>query len=336
MSERPTLALAMVPMFTTSLFDEESKARLRAVCDVPDPEPLVTFEEARAQELLKTTDILLTSWGCPPIDRHVLERAPRLRAIVHAAGTVKSHVTDDCWDRAIAVSSAAAANAVPVAEYTLAAVLFANKKIFGLRHRYAQARSFRWWPSEFPGLGNYRKTVGIVGASFVGRRVIELLRPFDMTVLVYDPYLAPAKAEALGAKPVELDDLLRASDVVSLHAPATPETHQMIDRRRLALLRDGTTLINTARGWLVDGDALADELVAGRIDAVLDTTEPEVLPESSPLYELPNVFLTPHVAGAMGTETQRMGALAVDEIERFARGEPFLHGIRREDLSHIA
>jgi phosphoglycerate dehydrogenase-like enzyme len=336
MSNRPTVVLAMVPMFTAQLFDDVLLARLRSVCNVPDPEPLVTFEEPRAEALLPMTDILLTSWGCQPIDERVLQRAPRLRAIVHAAGTVKSQVTDACWERGIVVTSAAAANAVPVAEYTLAAILFANKKIFGLRHRYAQVRGFRWWPAEFPGLGNYKKTVGIVGASRVGRRVIELLRPFDVSVLVSDPYLTPAEASALGVQLVELEDLLRAADVVSLHAPALPETHQMLDRRRLALLRDGATLINTARGWLVDGDALVAELVAGRIDAVLDTTEPEVLPETSPLYALPNVFLTPHIAGATGSETQRMAALAIEEIERFARGEPFQHGIRRDDLARLA
>jgi len=336
MADRPTVVLVMVPMLTAQLFDAELQARLCAVCRVPDSEPLITFQESRAAALLEIADVLLTGWGCPPIDQYVLARAPRLRAVVHAAGTVKAHVTDACWERGIAVTSAAAANAVPVAEYTLAAILFANKKIFGVRNRYATARAFRWWPAEFPGLGNYRKTVGIVGASRVGRRVIELLRPFDMTVLVSDPYLTSTDAEALGVRSVALDDLLRAADVVSLHAPAIPETRALLDRRRLALLRDGATLINTARGWLVDGEALTAELVSGRIDAVLDTTEPEVLPEGSPLYALPNVFLTPHVAGAMGAETQRMAALAIDEIERFARGEPFRHGIRREELARLA
>jgi phosphoglycerate dehydrogenase-like enzyme len=333
---KPVVALAMVPLFTAELFDDATLARLRALCEVPDPEPLAEFEDARAKALLPRTDLLLTSWGCPPIDAQVLECAPRLRAIVHAAGTVKGHVTAACWDRGLAISSAAAANAVPVAEYTLAAIVFANKRVFALQRRYAEVRSFRWWPDEFPGLGNYRKTIGIVGASHVGRRVIELLRPFDFDVQVYDPFLDDARARALGVRRADLDELLRTSDVVSLHAPAVAETQHLLDRRRLALLRDGATLINTARGWLVDAAALTDELVSGRIDAVIDTTEPEVLPADSPLYDLPNVFLTPHVAGAMGTETRRMAALALDEIERFVRNEAFQYGIRREDLSRIA
>jgi len=336
MTDRPTVVLAMVPLFTADLFTATHWQRLDALCVVPDREPLLTFTDERARSLLAGADILLTSWGCPPVDAPVLAAAPRLRAIVHAAGTVKQHVTDACWDRGLLVTSAAAANAIPVAELTLAAILFAGKKVLPLHRRYREVRAFRWWPAEFPGLGNYRKVVGIVGASHIGRRVIDLLRPFELAVQVHDPFLTPEEAARLGVTAVGLDDLLRAADIVSLHAPALPETRHLLDRRRLALLRDGAVLINTARGWLVDHDALQDELVRGRIDAILDTTEPEVLAEDSPLYDLPNVFVTPHIAGAMGAETQRMATLALDEIERLIRGEPFRYGIRREDLERMA
>lgn len=332
----PVVVLAMVPQFTAELFAPAHWERLAATATVPDREPLTVFADARAAARLAHAEILLTSWGCPPIDAAALALAPRLRAVVHAAGTVKLHVTDACWARGLLISSAAAANAVPVAEYTLAAILFANKRVFRLQRRYRELREFRLWPREAPGLGNYRKTIGLVGASQVGRRVCELLRPFDVTVLLHDPWLSPDAAAALGARWLPLDDLLAASDVVSLHAPALPETHHQLDRRRLALLRDGAVLINTARGWLVDGDALTAELVSGRIDAVLDTTEPEILPPDSPLYDLPNVFLTPHIAGALGSETQRLADLALDEIERYARGEPFAHPVRREDLPRLA
>jgi phosphoglycerate dehydrogenase-like enzyme len=166
--------------------------------------------------------------------------------------------------------------------------------------------------------------------------VLELLSPFDFEVRVSDPFLESDEALRLGAKPCELEALLRDSDVVSLHAPALPETRHMLDRRRLSLMKDGATLINTARGALVDHAALEAELLSGRISAVLDTTDPEVLPPDSPLYELPNVFLTPHIAGAMGSETERLADLAIDEVERFAKGEPLVHAIRRAHLEHIA
>ncbi len=326
----------MVPLLTAEVFSAETTARLQKVADVPDLEPLTTFEEPRAHVLLPKTEILLTGWGCSPVDSKVLDLAANLRAIVHAAGTVKQHITEACWDKGILVTSAAAANALPVAEYTLAAILFANKRAFPIQRRYAEVREFRWWPMEFPGLGNYAKVIGIVGASFVGRRVIELLQPFDFDIVVYDPFLDENDARKLGVRKVELPELMRISDVVSLHAPALPETHEMISREMLSLMKSGATIINTARGWIVDGSALTEEVVSGRIYAVIDTTEPEILPGDSPLYDLPNVFLTPHIAGAMGSETQRLGEMAVDEIERYARGEAFRYAIRREDLGRLA
>lgn len=333
---RPAVALAMVPFLTADLWGPAQRERLRALADVLDDEPLVRLDDARAEAVLPRAEVLLSGWGCPPVDEAVLARAPRLRAIVHAAGTVKNHVTEACFARGLRVTSAAAANALPVAEYTLAAILLAGKRLLRLRDRYRDARGFRLWAREEDGLGNFGKTVGIVGASMIGRRVLELLRPFDFERLLFDPFASADDARDLGAEKVELEALLRRSEIVSLHAPALPETRGMIGARELAWLRDGATLINTARGSLVDGAALEAELVSGRIDAILDVTEPEVLPASSPLYELPNVFLTPHVAGALGRETRRLADVALDELERFARGEAFRYEIRAADLARIA
>lgn len=333
---RPTIVLAMAPALTAELLDDALLDRLRHAGELLDPTPLARFDDPRAEILLAGAEVLLTSWGCPMLDDAALSRAPNLRLVAHAAGTVKHHVTPACYARQILVTSAAAANAIPVAEYTLAAILFANKKLFRLRERYRELRGLRYWPVEAPGLGNYHKVVGIVGASHVGRRVLELLRPYDLERLLYDPFVDAETAAALGAQKVELDDLLARSDVVSLHAPSLSETRHMLDARGLARMRDGTTLINTARGALVDADALERELVSGRLDAVIDTTDPEILPADSPLYQLPNVFLTPHVAGSLGAETRRMAELAVSEIERFVRGEPLRHAVGVDDLARVA
>lgn len=335
-STRPTVVLAMAPVLTPELFSPALRARLAELGTVLDPEPLPRFDDKRAARLLPQAEVLLTGWGCPRIDAAVLDRAPRLRAILHAAGTVKGHVDEAAWSRGIRVCSAAAANAVPVAEYTVAAILLAGKRAFRLQRRYRELRGFRLWGNEVPPIGNLARTVGIVGASRIGRLVLERLQPFDFRLLVTDPTLDAAGARALGADWAPLDELLQRADIVSLHAPLLPTTRGMIDRRRLGLMREGAVLINTARGGLVDGAALAETLVAGRIDAVLDTTEPEILPADSPLYELPNVFLTPHIAGAMGVETQRLAALALDELERFAHGAPLHHEVHREDLARIA
>ncbi|MGW6703525.1 hydroxyacid dehydrogenase [Streptomyces sp. NPDC054956] len=310
------------------------------VADV-DPEVLVTdFAFAYVEEALRhrlaTAEVLVTGWGCPPLDAEALALMPALRAVVHAAGTVKHHVTEACWERGLMVSSAAAANALPVAEFTLAAVLFSNKRVLESAHAYRAARAPLDLLRRYPSVGNYRRTVGLVGASLIGRRVLELLRPFDFRVLVHDPYADPAELTALGAEPVPLDELLRHSDVVSLHAPELPQTRHLLNASRLALMPDGATLINTARGSLVDTRALTEELLSGRLHAVLDHTEPEVLPAVSPLYNLPNVLLTPHVAGSLGGELDRLAGTAVEELERYALGLGFRYPVDRDRLAHSA
>jgi phosphoglycerate dehydrogenase-like enzyme len=299
------------------LFTESSLARLRGVADVVDAEI----------GALGDVELLLTGWGCPPIDEAVLAAAPRLRAIVHAAGSAKGHVTPACWARGIVVSTAAEANARPVAEYTLAMILLANKAAHSAERLYRERRGRVDALAELPAIGNAGKTVGLVGASRIGRRVVDLLRPFDLEILVHDPYLTGS---------IPLDDVLAAADVVTLHAPALPSTRHMLDARRLGLMRDGATLINTARGALVDHDALIAELRTGRISAVLDVTEPEPLPAGSPLFELPNVVLTPHIAGALGTEVRRLGDAAIDEVARYAAGERFAQPLTAADLDRVA
>jgi phosphoglycerate dehydrogenase-like enzyme len=170
----------------------------------------------------------------------------------------------------------------------------------------------------------------------VGRLVAELLRPCHCTVVVADPYLTDEGAAALGVARVELDELLATSDVVSLHAPSLPETDGMIGAAELARMMDGATLVNTARGSLVDHDALVAELRAGRLTAVLDVTEPEPLPADHPLLHLPTCVVTPHLAGSQGTELARQAELVIEEIRRFAAGEPPLHPVVAADLGRVA
>ncbi|MCX5208420.1 hydroxyacid dehydrogenase [Kitasatospora sp. NBC_00240] len=326
----------MHPQLAPQLIDAQTLARLTGLADL-DPSLIVDdFTTPEAAAALADAEVLVTSWGCPPIDEAVLAAAPRLRAVIHAAGSVKHHITDACWERGLQVTSAAWANALPVAEYTVAAILFANKQVLRLAAEYRELRARHDWQAAHPRIGNYRRTVGIVGASQIGRRVLELLRPYDLHLLLHDPYVEAAEASALGARPVELDELCELSDVVSIHAPQLPSTRHMIDRRRLALMPDGATVVNTSRGSLIDQDALVPELVSGRLSAVLDVTSPEVLAEDSPLYDLPNVLLTPHMAGSMGTELHRMAAAAVDELARYTAGLPFSHPVLAQEIHRTA
>ncbi|MER7757340.1 hydroxyacid dehydrogenase [Kitasatospora sp. NPDC097643] len=319
-----------------SLLDTRTLIRLTSLAELDPALVIDDFGTPEARAALADAEIIVSSWGCPPIDEAVLTAAPRLRAVLHAAGSVKHHITDAVWQRGIQVTSAAWANALPVAEYTVAAVLFANKQVLRISSEYRQRRTRRDWQHAHPDLGNYRKTVGIVGASQIGRRVIELLRPYDLDLLVHDPYLERDEALALGARAVQLNELCALSDVVSVHAPELPATRHLISRRMLALMPDGATLVNTSRGSLVEQDALVEELVSGRLSAVLDVTTPEVLPADSPLYDLPNVLLTPHVAGSLGNELHRLAAAAVDELACYTAGLPFAHPVLPEAVHRTA
>lgn len=325
------VVLAMAPDLPAKLFPPPIAARLGETGP-----PLTEFTSDAARARLADARVLLTGWGCPLIDDDVLAAAPRLEAVVHAAGTVKAHVGPAVFARGIAVSSAAAANAVPVAEYTLAMILLANKAVPILAAAYRARRGPLDLRAGFPDIGNFGKTVGILGASKIGRRLIELLRPFDLDVLLSDPYVDKPMAAELGVRLVGIDELFSAGDVVSIHAPAVPETEGLVDARLLASMRTGATLINTARGSLVDQDALVAELRRGRISAVLDVTEPEVAAPRSPLWELPNVQLTPHIAGAMGNELARLGASAAEEVARVLAGVRLRHAVDPATLSVTA
>ncbi len=334
---RRAIAFAMQPEKTEYVLTPELLARIDGLARILDPRPMTVFGDSRANRLLAEAEILVTGWGAPRFDAAALAAAPRLRFIVHAAGTVKGLIDTATFDAGITVSHAAEANAVPVAEFTLAAIIFAGKQVFRFRDLYAADRGRqRTQLLQGQAIGNYRRTIGIVGASRIGRRVIDLLRPFDYRVLLYDPMVGQEGASGLGVQKVDLDTLMANSDIVSLHAPALPETRRMIDARQLSLMKDGATLINTARGALIDEAALIDKLRTGAINAVIDVTHPEVPEETSPLYDLPNIFLTPHIAGAVGLERARLGEMAVDEITRFVEGRPLLFEVRKGDLERMA
>ncbi|MER7170196.1 hydroxyacid dehydrogenase [Streptomyces mesophilus] len=325
----------MLPEVAEQVFPPDLRARLDSLLDLR-PGPVVTdYATPEAVAALNRAEVLITGWGCPPLDERTLDAAPRLRAVIHAAGSVReAEISRAAWQRGITVSSAALANAWPVAQFTVSVILLAHKRAFALASSYRRD-GFRAYPTSGD-TGNTGRTVGVVGASRIGRMVIDLLRAHAFRVLVADPYLRPSEAAGLGAELVDLDDLLTGSDTVTLHAPLLPATHHLIDDRRLGLLRDGAVLVNTARGAIVDTDALLKHCGTGRIDAVLDVVEPEPLPPGHPLFSLPNVFITPHIAGALGREIRLLGEFAVRETERWLDGAPLAGRVDAEDLARIA
>jgi phosphoglycerate dehydrogenase-like enzyme len=294
-------------------------------------------QEAAAKDdllaLLPGADACLTSWEVARLDADVLAAAPRLRAMAHMGSSVDRFVSDALWERDIQVTSAGPALALDVAETTLGLMIVGMKRIWPLGQHVRDGgwRESPYWPSrELHG-----KTVGIAGASNVGRYVIELLRPFGVQVLLYDPYVSVDEAERLGVEKVEMDELVERADVVSLHAPAKPETRHLLSAHRLAMMKDDALLINTARGTLVDEVTLVEELGKGRFFAFLDVTDPEPPTPDSPLRQLDNVVVTPHLAGCI-EDCGRMGEMAVEELRRFFAGEPPLYRVVPAMMARIA
>ncbi|HWC24150.1 MAG TPA: hydroxyacid dehydrogenase [Flexivirga sp.] len=337
---RPVVCFAMSDEAFRTAFDGATLDRLDGFATVLRDDtgaPLLVRDFGDTDpDVLRGVDTLLTGWGSPYLDAATLGRFDQLRAVVHAAGSVKGIVDPCVWDAGVVVSTAAESNAVPVAEFTLATVVLAAKRFSRHVAAYRATGDKRGFDESRLQHGSNGITVGVVGASRIGRRVIDLLHVLDVSVLVSDPFLDAGEAQSRGAQLVELPDLLRRSDIVTLHAPAIPATRHLIDDRALALMRDGAVLINTARGSLVDTPALERHVVSGRLDAYLDVTEPEPLPADSPLFALPNVVLTPHIAGSMGNEVLRLGQVAVDEVERLAQGQPLRFPVRASELTHIA
>jgi phosphoglycerate dehydrogenase-like enzyme len=329
---RPVGMIAMSRSVTSAVLPGDLMARLADALLLVGIEATESFDDPAARRGMETVEVLVTGWSCPPLTADVLDAAPKLRAVVHAAGTVKGHVGPEVFARGIVVSSAADANAEPVVDFTLAVLTLAGKRAFGLARQYAAGRYAPFGQRS----GNDGRVVGVVGASRIGRRVIARLRAAGYGVLVADPYLDRARAAELGAELADLDELCRRCDVLTLHAPELPETRHLIDGRRLALLRDGALVVNTARGSVVDTEALTRECATGRIDACLDVTDPEPLPAGHPLFALDNVWITPHLAGVQGSEVRRLGEYAVAEVERFVAGEPLHGAVRAEQLRQLA
>lgn len=364
-------AFAMRKGLAAQLFGSAELARIHAVADLDESVTIDDFGLADPR-LLKSLGVLITGWDAPVIGPAELDKMPRLRAILHSAGSVKGYLAPEVWTRGILVTTAADANARPVAEYTLAAILLAGKDVPAFAASYARDPAFRIIPGDQDGygtgadtrasapeahgsqahgpgtvssvtsgpgtfgIGNYGRTVGIIGASRVGRQVIDLLGALDFRVRLYDPHVRPDDPVLRRVERTGLVDLLRRSSIVSIHAPLLPDTRGMLGSRELALMSPGSVLINTARGAILDHDALADAVRDGGLRAILDVTEPEPLPAGHPLRELPGVILTPHVAGSLGNELRRLGQSVTTELELFAAGQPARSPVPGQSLLTMA
>jgi phosphoglycerate dehydrogenase-like enzyme len=334
--QTPIVYVAISPRLVDELYLEAELARLAEIAQVerwagpggPTPDAVAGA--------LRRAEVLISGWDTPalePLEGWTPE-AFAVCLVAHTAGTVKKLVPVAAIERGLRVTHANNSLAEAVAEFTLGAILMARRGAFT-----AAVRMRAGLPALPPATQHEVRgsTIGVIGASAIGRRVLRLLAPLGATLLLYDPYCSPTVAAEHGAALVGLHELLRRSDTVTLHAPITPETIGMLGAAEFAAMRDGALFVNTARGRLVDHDALLAELRSGRISALLDVTDPtEPLPQGSPFYALDNCVVLPHMAGASTQARQRQGRMIVDEVLRYFAGEPLRYQITRERWDTMA
>jgi phosphoglycerate dehydrogenase-like enzyme len=296
--------------------------------------PAQTAESIRSNlGLLHDAHLIFSGWGCPTLDKELLDAAPNLEIVFYGAGSIRAFTTDEFWARGIQICSAWGANAVPVSEYTLAAILFGLKSVW---QQAAQVRAERRF-QRLPVAGAYGSTVGLVSLGMIGRLMVEHLKRFEVKVIAYDPYVTAEQGAALGVEMVSLDAVFRRSDVVSVHTPWLPETVGMITGSHIASMKPYSSFINTSRGAVIRENELIEVLrLRPDLWAVLDVTYPEPPPTDSPLYMLPNVLLTPHIAGSVGEECRRQGRYMIEELERYLAGQPLKWAVTKERAAIMA
>jgi D-3-phosphoglycerate dehydrogenase len=286
-------------------------------------EAIGTEEQMRA--LVPGIEVAVTEMA--PFTERVLAAAGDLRLIVVCRGGPVNVNLAAATARRIPVCYTPGRNAAATAEYTIGLLLAALRHIAD-GHRDLKNGVWRgdFYAYEAAGEELEGKTVGLIGFGAVGSRVARVLHAFGAQVLVADPYVDPAMVAAVGAELVPLDDLLPRVRAVSLHARLTAETQHLLGRDQIARLPGGAVVVNSARGGLLDADALCDALDSGHLRAAaLDVYDPEPPPPDSRLFRTPNLVLSPHIAGASRETAERAALIAAAEVGRYARGEPLRH-----------
>lgn len=263
-----------------------------------------------------------------PLSAGMMARLPRLRLVAVSRGGPVNIDMDAARARRLTVVNTPGRNASAVAEFTLGAILAQTRNITS---GHDALRRGEWrgdlYRADVTGEELSEMTVGVIGYGAIGTRVVRLLRAFGARVLVADPYVQLSAADAAdGVRLVDRATLLAHSDIVTLHARVTPETTGFIDVAAFAAMKPGAIFVNTARGPMVDYDALHDALASGRLrGAMLETFAVEPAPADWPLLRLPNVTLTPHIAGASLKTVKIAAAQAAEEVRRHLGGEPPLN-----------
>lgn len=290
----------------------------------------------RLRRELARADAVITTWDTPRFGDDVLDWAPGVRVIAHCGGEVKSRFGPCLFER-LTVVTAPEPMGRATAELGAALVLYCLRNIDHYRREFAKGNGvvravhLHGTPESVAG-----REIGMIGFGRTGRTLVDLLRPFHLLWRVYDPYASRSLASSYPIEFVSLATVLKRAALLVLTAALTKETRHILNRENLARLRDGATVINIARGGLVDLDALTHEVRRKRLRCAIDVTDPiEPLPEKHPLRRLPGAIVTPHIGGATSKARHEMANDVIDDLERFFRGEAVKNRVTTDMLARM-
>jgi len=290
-------------------------------------------------EITRKAEIIFSTWGMPHFTASEIEEYfPNLKIVFYAAGSVQ-HFAREFLNKGVKVVSSYAANAIPTAEFAACQIVLANKGFFQATH-LVKNKSYwegRKHTSTFP--GNYNIKIGILGAGMVGSHVIKLLKAMNINaeILVFDPFLSEERSQELGVRKASLEEIFATCQTISNHLANNEQTQGVLNKKHFNLMLDNATFINTGRGQqVVEGDLIAALKEKPKRTAVLDVTYPEPPLPDSELYKLPNVILTPHMAGSSGNEVIRMAWYAVNELDKWLEDKPLSYEVTLKMLETMA
>ena len=319
------------------VYAEENINRVASLCDIEKDKVYTESEILADPAPFKDVEYIFSTWSMPGGGEiKLVDYLPNLKAVFYAAGSVR-YFANEYFEKNVKIFSAYAANAIPVAEFTVGQILLANKGYF---QSSVLAKSGDYKTAgeiSHARVGNYGANIGIIGAGMIGRKVIELLKPYKLNILVYDVFMTEEQAEALGVKKCSLEEIFSTCHIVSNHLANVPATVGILKKEHFASMMPYATFINTGRGAQVDEDGMIEVLEERKdICALLDVTISEPPAEGSKFFTLENVFLSPHIAGSQGWEVRRMAELVIDEFENYLNGRPTPYEITPEKLAKMA
>lgn len=327
--------IVMDTTFSDLVYDQETMEEIKRLTTLV-AKPMTSEELLEDLSILADVEVMFSSWGGPNMDQEILDAAPMLKIIFYGAGSIKRIITDEFWNRGLRITTANTINAVPVAEYTLAATILGLKNSLAM-NQYYKEHNVVPKREQRPIRGGYKAKVGLISLGAIAKKVLKFFALFDYDVYVYDPFVSEETASKLGVSLTDLDTVFSTCDVVSLHTPLLDSTRGMIKKEHILQMKEHSTFINTSRGAIIDESGMIEALLERKdITAYLDVVYPEPPAKDSPLFTMKNVYLTPHIAGSEGRETARMGNAMLKEFIRYSEGKELEHEVSKEQFEVMA